>query len=444
MTDSVDLPEVDVTAKAPTPPSSQSPTGPTGAGSAPTGSPAGSIPPSIVRAPRAKVTVNGTIFPFESFTVILNGHQAAGSFDIEAPLFNSASPYDWKWWATNLDIEIEISIGFANQNGQVSSWTSLIIGPVDAVALAPSSFGAHASLANRARTEVGSGGMIRNEGSPPHPTGSVLSIRGRDYSGALMDSHVSQQNVAGQLPTQQLAQNVVGLVPQLSLNYGGAAGGVGDVQNNFQGRLWTNRSAWDILGSLAHHEGLRLSVKGKQVVMTPPGGSGTPYDIWFSPQTAQAPAISNCVTLRMARALNVGKGTDRFVSAYDSATGKAPSRAITRVRPGTASKGSATTYPANVPGMSKANVSKHSQAGADQLSKFEREIQFQIPGDPTLTIDRPLRLSGTGTAFDQNYEMDQITHIYSMARGYAVEARARDRDNAATMTTEDIPPGGSA
>lgn len=418
-------------------------------------------PQGIVRFPQGRVRVNGKPLPFQQFEVIQNYHHESDAYDIQAPLFDPLAPFDWKFWARETDIEIQIDIGFAETaTGEVQKWTTMITGPVDGISLAPVAFGPHSNLATRARTEIGRGGSLPNETGPAHPTGALLQIRGRDYSGQLIDSEVSAQDISGALTSREIYENVLKNIPGIKIELDeGSDDSVGDPVQNQQGRQHLHRSAWDVITAVADHDGMRAIMKGRTLKIAPPqsnpGGNQTKhFELYYTPvlvasaQQEFRPATSNCITLRMARGLNVGRGTDHFVQGYDSQTGRRPSRAVARSRSsGRSSRseagqvGSPLTYNQNVPGMTQQQVEKHAKNHANNVSKFERDIEFQIPGDTALTVETPIRLSGTGTEFDQEYEVHQLTHFFDLLHGYRIEGRARNRSQDVKITVEPITQG---
>ncbi len=380
------------------------------------------------------MTANGAELRFTRFQVIQNGHDAADSFQVELPRNDPQAPHDAKWWSEQTEVEVEISVGFADDDGKVGKWTSLIIGPVDAIADAPISFGTHSGgSTGSARANVGRGGMVAHEGGPAHPMGGVLTIRGRDYSGQLIASGVSAEYVSGKLTSADVVKKIAEKVPQLKVDLSEASDSVGDPVSSVEGRLFLKRSAWDVITSIAEHDGMRAIVRGKTLKIAPgPSSDDGAFELFFRPPVPASgnaefkPSSGNVITLRMARNLMIAKGVDHFVQAYDSKTGKKPSRAVAKSR-GAKSASTPMTYSDNIPGMTKAQTKKHAKSRADRNSKFERDIEFQIPGDAALTIDRMVRLSGTGTAYDQDYEMDQLTHFFGVTEGYRMEGRAKNR-----------------
>ncbi len=400
-------------------------------------------PKPALRHPIGKVTANGTALHFTSFEVIQNAHHASDTFQVIIPLFDPKAPFDWVWWADQTDIEIEIMIGLADDNGNPGTMTSLIVGPVDAVAMAPLSYGYNQGGGRRGPSaEVGAGGLVAHAGGPSHPTGSVLTIRGRDYSGQLQDSQMSQQFTGNNLSASKVIPQIVAQVPQLSVDMAAASDQIEDDYNGGGGRLFLNRSPWDVITALADHEGYKVRVQGRTVKVQPDTSPDTSnaFEIFYIPASGAGDsyqeAQSNCVTLRMSRALNIGKGIDVFVNAYDTSSGRRPSRKQAKVRNSKSTK-TGPTYTFNRPGMSAAQAQKHAKAKAGQIAQFEREIEFQIPGDPAIKVDRAITLTGTGTKFDQSYFPDQIDHRYSVETGYAMEVRARNKSRDATISEAD-------
>jgi hypothetical protein len=262
-----------------------------------------------------------------------------------------------------------------------------------------------------------------------------------------MDSPMSMSVTGSMVTNSQIANQIQAKVPPLTIDLSSLPDSVGATYNDLQGRFFLNRSAWDILTALADHEGMRVVVQGKTVMIQPlpQQDASAAYPIVYTPVSNDGnytPVTATVKTLRLARALQIGKGIDHFVESYDSATGKSPSRSVGSVR----GKGSSTaglTYTENHPGMSKKQARKHAGARADQISRFEREVEFDIPGDPTLTAERMVVLSGTGTAFDQAYIVDQLTHRFDVEDGYAMEVRVKNRSAAATVTDQDFSGGES-
>jgi hypothetical protein len=405
---------------------------------------------SQVRPVRLRVVANGLEFGANKAEVILNANHQHDTFQAELPLFDPRAPKDWVWWSEESDIEIAISVGFAGDDGRVGSWTQLIAGPLEAPAMAPLSYGAGASSGRHVAGKIGSGGMIGHEGGPAHPAGAVLTLRGTDYSAVLAQSQMTRQFTGGQVTMEQIVAQLRQNHPQLTFQLADAGDAIGDPAESDgsqggqqQGRLFLNRSEWDVLTSLADHQGYRVIIKGRTVTIGPPNqadASGT-YKLFYRPGrlsddgTVYLPPESNLVTLRLARKLSVAKGVDAFVQSYDSSTGKRLSRKASArsskraARSSAGQAGTPLTYTDNIPGMTDAQAQKHAQKRAGQVAQFEREIAFQIAGDPELTADRMVELGGTGTAYDQAYHLDQLTHQVDVQHGWAIEGRARNQSS---------------
>jgi phage protein D len=233
--------------------------------------------------------------------------------------------------------------------------------------------------------------------------------------------------------SQQIMQNIVANHPQVSLDLSQAGAGVGTPYDQLTGRLFLHRSEWDVMTGLADHEGWRIRMDGRTVVVEPKPSPDTAqsYAVYYTPPTSGQGVTSNCMSLRLTHSKNIASGVDVIVEAHDAKSG-------TQVRARSRSSRSAfntagrTTYTFNFPGMTQDQAQQAADARAGQISLFEYALDFMMPGDPTLTVDQMIALSGTGTAFDQSYYIAQIAHVLDMTLGYEM-----------TVTGQNTPPGTS-
>jgi len=340
------------------------------------------------------------------------------------PLFDAKAPFDWKWWSEQAEIEIEISISLAQNasNDGGGQWTSLITGPVEKQTLTPL---------------AGEGGGEHEGGHAGHE--AKLVITGRDYAGQLIDSRMDEGFEGNPVSNQQIIGKIQQNHPELNISIQGAGddGGdaVGDPYNQDQHRLFLNRSEWDVLTGIADHEALDITVQGKNITLAPPDAAdaGSDFKVYYSPPRISqgtsgsfSPASANVESLTLTRDLQVSKGIDSKVQSFHAKTGKSHT-SLSKYRGRHSNKPLA--YHHNIPGMTKSQSGKHARNKADQLSKFEKEISFHLPGDPSLTPKFTVTLSGTGTAFDQPYHVNEITHSFDVRSGYTMHVTARDKDS---------------
>ncbi len=66
------------------------------------------------------------------------------------------------------------------------------------------------------------------------------------------------------------------------------------------------------------------------------------------------------------------------------------------------------------------------QQKLDELSRHERIITAEMPGELTISAHAMIGLEGTGTAFDQNYWVDEVLRSLDWASGFRQTVRARN------------------
>ncbi|WP_316866995.1 hypothetical protein [Ralstonia mannitolilytica] len=56
------------------------------------------------------------------------------------------------------------------------------------------------------------------------------------------------------------------------------------------------------------------------------------------------------------------------------------------------------------------------------------KLRARLPADNILTQTAMVRLTGTGTKFDQDYYVENITRTMSLEEGYAMEISAKNHN----------------
>jgi hypothetical protein len=76
-------------------------------------------------------------------------------------------------------------------------------------------------------------------------------------------------------------------------------------------------------------------------------------------------------------------------------------------------------YEMHYPGMNQQEVETLAKTRATETIRHEMCIDLEMPGDLSLDVTQQIQLSGTGTAFDQTYDIDELTFDYeSGEEGY--------------------------
>jgi hypothetical protein len=79
-----------------------------------------------------------------------------------------------------------------------------------------------------------------------------------------------------------------------------------------------------------------------------------------------------------------------------------------------------------VPNLTPDKALQLAQRRLGELTRHERMILAEMPGEVTLTPRTQVRLEGTGTSFDQTYWIDEIQRHLHVARGFSQIVRARN------------------
>lgn len=199
---------------------------------------------------------------------------------------------------------------------------------------------------------------------------------------------------------------------------------------------------WDLLTSLARHEGFDLYVIGETLHFhpaTPP--DATPFEArWTPPLMAEGVSwgrLSNVTDLRMERALTLAKTVEVVVRSWNSRTGRSITRRARAIGARSADAARASTqtgtssqrYVFVIPNLTEDQAQKEANARLADISKQERVVTFRMAGDPILDPRRIVRLVGTGTDFDQIYYVDSITSSLDFEGGYVMNVAAKNRDS---------------
>lgn len=91
------------------------------------------------------------------------------------------------------------------------------------------------------------------------------------------------------------------------------------------------------------------------------------------------------------------------------------------------------------------NEAKRLQRLSEEKEKY---VTVDAPGDLTVRATSSLTLTGTGTAFDQTYQIETVEHRFSVGGGYTMSITAKNSgkgDSGYTGGTGDAesPPSGS-
>lgn len=338
-------------------------------------------PLPAVRYPRLRVLANGAVVPgaFEA-EVLNNSHFAADRFRLGLAI--SADPARGAaWWADQdgVLIDIEVSLGGDSVN--------LLHGRVDSVEI--------------------------------DLPGDAVRLSGRDLSAALIEARAQ-----GTFANQTLSD--------IATTLAGRHGMSADVQPTTTpvGRYWQLEhdslvldglaratTEWDLLVTLAQYEGFNVWVQGTTLHFRAVNTQASPIVL----------QVAELSTLHLERALTLAQGIEVTVKSWHSRTAQSCVQTASANRTG----GKTQNYVYIAPNLTPDAALKLAQQRLAELTRHERGIVTEMPGELSLMPGQQILLQGSGTSFDGIYAINSVERRLDMSRGFTQWLRAHNAGTAA-------------
>lgn len=357
-----------------------------------------------VRQPRGLVKINGT--PAQGWLfweVESNAYREADTFRVCFALSDLAAPFDEAWFVSQTTVNVELLGGFPADplNYGASDLDSLIIGNVDEVSY--------------------------------DPVQRTLELSGRDLTSLLIDAKTAekwQNQTASEIATTLAKRH--GLTPVVTAT----TDTIGRFYQIDHVSTTCVQTEWDFLCWIAQQTQFVVYVKGNELHFEPqPDPSSAPqYPITWTQADATQSFSSNTKELSFSRTLTVGNTISVTVRSWNAKqragfNATYPQGHAKGIRPGTATQ-PAQAYSYQIPNLTQDQATKRAQAIYNELIKNEMRMSAALPGDNELSTLHVIPVSGTGTAFDQNYFPEAITRRLNFNGGYTMEARCRNHSSA--------------
>ena len=333
-----------------------------------------------VRWPRLRVLADGGVVGgvFEA-DVVSNNHFAADRFHLGVAVSADPASVEGLMGRAGQVVDVQVSL----DDG--AGFTSLVKGEVDQVRL----------------------DAIRG----------VLRVEGRDLSARLMETRTAE--MFANMTASDIAETLAG-------RHGLAA----DVEptGRLVGRGWMQGrdrlglghhsrlpSEWDVLVALAGFEGFDVWVDGETLHFRPgvPGGA-----VVVTPSEVSG--------LRLERALTLAGDIEVVVRSWNVLQ----QRAFAQVAHRDGAKGGRKQrYVYVIPGLTPDEALKVAQARLAEITRHERVVSIEMPGDLAISPRAKLSLAATGTDFDQDYWVDRVERRVSVAHGFRQTVHARNGSN---------------
>ncbi len=179
---------------------------------------------------------------------------------------------------------------------------------------------------------------------------------------------------------------------------------------------------WDLLIGLAGREGFDVWITGSTLHFHPPGGVATVGTILRPVWTPSGPPT--VTDLRLERALTLARDIEVVVKSWNSRMGRSFEQTARASRNGRRI-GRVQRYVYIVPDLSPDGALQLAQQRLHDLTRHERVVVADMPGDVTLNPRQRVRVEGTASAFDQEYFVDSIDRCLD-PRGFWQTVRARN------------------
>lgn len=254
--------------------------------------------------------------------------------------------------------------------------------------------------------------------------GTVL-IEGRDLTARLIERRTQDiyaNRTASEIATL-LAQGA-GLTPNVTATQTP----VGRYYQGEHDRLTLDRYSrtttdWDLLVFLAQQEGFDVFVAGEGLFFQPPATSVPPVPV----------DVSSLQALRMEHALPLAAGISVTVKSWNSRQQSMITATAGTASPSAATDAGVRDYVSVRPNLTPDQAQAVAQVRLAELVSHERVITARMPGELTITPRTLIQLSGSGTAFDQPYAVDEVTRRIGEACGFVQTVRARAASGAAAL-----------
>jgi phage protein D len=302
------------------------------------------------------------------------------------------APFTASWWSDQDDailIDVQMSNSAA---GQDAGWISVLTGEVDDISV---------DIARQ-----------------------TISLTGRDLSRRLIDAK-TQESFVNQT-SSQIATVLAGR-HRLSPNIQATTTKVGAYyqleHDRIQlGSLHRATTEWNLLVWLAEQEGFDVWVSPftgsgpfdatLNFQPTPPSNTQPALVVYETPPATPPYASARVSNLRLSRSMGLVKGVVVKVQSWNSKGRKAYTASAGKSGKDTQ------TFVFTRPNLSPAEAQAYANNMLTQITKHERKVSFEMPGELSLTVRDIIQISNTNTAFDQVYYIDSFTRRMSVGAGF--------------------------
>lgn len=358
---------------------------------------------SSSRQPRGLVKIGGTTFNrsdgsidvasmslnmpgWLEWSVENNTYRHADTFSVSFAV--SALPDNRKedWFAKQQEISVEIFAGFPADPEQygTADLTSLIYGMADGVEF--------------------------------DPVARTIHLHGRDLTAKMIDTKITDvflNRTASDIANLLAAK--YDLTPKITPTTIKS----GNSYELVNAHLHHGKSEWDLLAYMAQHEQFLAYMSGRELHLEPlPDQNADPYIL----QWQNDPFQLNGMSMKFERGLTLAKGAQVTVRSFNQKSGKA----IKAVYPQNAAS-NAQQYNYRFAHLTSQMANQKAQALYAEITQHEVNFHAELLADNNLTTRNVIRVTGTGTAYDQLYYPASVSRSMSFDGGYKMQISAKNQ-----------------
>lgn len=364
---------------------------------------------SYARHPRGivNVIINGTAgsistsMPFISWDVDSNSNYRADTFRTELPLSAMPKGFDANWWSWQQEIYVEIFGGIPTdpENFTDIDLTSHIYGKVDDI----------------------EHDLVRN----------LIVLTGRDMTASLLDTLTNEK---WQNMTAVMILAAIASAHNMTINITEATASntkkLGSYFNNEFAVISRLRNDWDLLCWIAQQEQMTVYVRGTVIYYQPlpdPKKTDLIYSLEYRlPNNDCAVPESDAIDIRFSRNLTLARDVIVKVKSWTLDNITKPFIAQSHKKHAAGSPGKPQVYEYSFPNLSPDAARAKADALAKEITAHEIRMTAVLPGDEVLDVNTIVRVSGTGTKYDQDYYPDSIRRSLSFEGGYSMQLMAKN------------------
>lgn len=242
----------------------------------------------------------------------------------------------------------------------------------------------------------------------------TIHVTGRDDSNKLYTKKINEKFL--NMKTTDVVKKVCQEVGLGCVITGGEGTNAGKELDQEYAKIADGETPAAIIAKCAEQDNARWWVDTSSTLhydINPQGGGG--YSVHYR---AGPPEVADFFVLSIKRNVQAGKEINVQIDSWHTKDKKVNSGQGTD--PG---NGGPLEYKYAIPGLKEEDAQALAQNKADEIGRQEITVTAKVVGDPKITVDSGLSVSGTD--FDGSYIIDSVHHTFGMS-GYTMTITARN------------------